>query len=203
MSHQIKRKVEGADRRDHADRAAHPESKIAFARGNRIQRKSLTVQALGFLGGNRKRADGAIHFSAGKLESFTRFSGNRFRQILGTFTQQRGSFEKYLGALVGRHIGHDLCGTLSSGNRRIHICATRGRQGGNGLAVILILYFHQRAGSDPLSINEKFVFHLYNSPEDFRCYPRVQQISPHLYLHQVQAERTETTESLLIFLLPL
>src|ERR1700690_4054633 len=99
MSHKIKRKIEWADRRDHANRTANPKSKIAFSGRNGIQRKGFTVQTLGFFRGNGECADGAIHFGARELESLASFGSNGFCKILRTFAQQRRGLEKNLSAL--------------------------------------------------------------------------------------------------------
>jgi hypothetical protein len=93
VSDQIQWEIERADRRDHADRTAQPETEIPFAAWRSIQWDRLAVQTFRFLCRKRERADGAVRFGACVFEGLPGFCRDRSCHILYTFPQECGGFQ--------------------------------------------------------------------------------------------------------------
>ncbi len=125
MHSQIQRKVEGSDRRDHAQRLTNRHRPVPLAARSSVHGDHFPTQPVRLFGREQQRHRRAFHLQPRLFDRLARFRADRHRHLIAAFEQSLISLAQNGRALVERHFAHDRRSRYCRRNSRVNLFLSR------------------------------------------------------------------------------
>ena len=160
---QVQREVERRHRGDHAKRLPHGHGPVPFARRRSVHGDHFAAQPMRFFGGEQQRQRGAFHFEARLLDGLAGLGADGHGHLVAIVKQGLVGLAQDRGALVERHLPHDLSRRRCRRDRRVDLFLSGLINGTNFGAIVRQPHRSPLGAGDRLAADVHGIFHISSS----------------------------------------